>query len=369
LGKEYRVEKPMSFMGEVVEGDAHQRVLTEEAVDDVVFSDGEEADGEEGSKMTPKQQIKKKRNRKKITDWVVQAYRKPPSRSLVSSGKDQLFESSLWQTVEHSAIAQAAWESRSAEQWAWQKKRRTKQRGSDSAKGGKGDDEYDGEDEEPLADIIGTSGKSNGYGYGASKMLQSVMTRVGTNGRLPGAYPMDAPPIEECANNRGVIDYARRYGYGTWKYNNGHDGENSDEGDESFGGGDLFSIEPASLSRVRREKSRSISTMNVVAGPDKKRRRMKKLPSVKLGLSGDVVRHRSTNRVSFEFGLSSSPRMSSRKIPDPKISSESRTLPLNDIKSKLSERSVLFTADPRVKAPTELLNKTRDRKLRKSDES
>jgi hypothetical protein len=40
------------------------------------------------------------------------------------------------------------------------------------------------------------------------------MTRVGSNGRLLGAYPMDALPIEECCNRKGVIELARRYGYG-----------------------------------------------------------------------------------------------------------------------------------------------------------
>lgn len=59
-------------------------------------------------------------------------------------------------------------------------------------------------------------------------MFQSVMTRVGSNGRLPGAYPMDAPPIEECAKTRGVVDFARRYGYGYWS-------EDSEDEDDSFG--------------------------------------------------------------------------------------------------------------------------------------
>ncbi|KAK1732526.1 hypothetical protein QTG54_016809 [Skeletonema marinoi] len=387
LGKEYRVEKPMSFLGEVLEGDAHQRVLTEDAVvDEVVFSDGEE-DGEEvvesadnddhstiGQSAAPKQ----KRKRKKINDWVVQAFgnrnKQPPKPSPQgsSSGKQQYFESALWKTVDNSAIMQAAWESRAAEQLAWQKKKRTKQRGSGGGGGGaKEEDESEEEDEESLV-------KSSGYG--ASKMFQSVMTRVGSNGRLPGAYPMDAPPIEECADNRGVVDLARRYGYGDWKESSIYYGEEDSEDEEgSFGGGDLFSVETASQGRKsrRRKKQRSTPVMDATDDNDtavKRRKRRKKSSSVKLGFSGGGVSWDNSNRVSFEFGVSSSPRASSRRQRNPPAMSplsNSRRTELNDIKSKLSERSSLFTPDTRVKAPTELLHTSRDRlrKKRSEDES
>ena len=352
LGKEYRVEKPMSFLGEVLEGDAHQRVLAEEAVvDEVVVSDGEEDDAEVESSVddtdgqtAPKQ----KRKRKKINDWVVQAFgnRNQPKSS---GGKQQHFESPLWKAVDNSAIMQAAWESRAAEQLAWQTKRRTKQRGS-------GDATEENESEEENEESIGKSS-----GYGASKMFQSVMTRVGSNGRLPGAYPMDAPPIEECANTRGVVDFARRYGYGDWKESIYYGEDSEDEGD-SFGGGDLFSSESASQDRRarRRKKQRSIPVMDATNDTDTKRRkRRKKGSSVKLGLSGGGISLESSNRVSFEFGVSSSPRTSSRR-PRAPTASRSRRMELHDIKSKLSERSVLFTSDTRVNAPTELLNRSRD---------
>jgi len=369
LGKEYRVEKPMSFLGEVLEGDAHQRVLMEEAiVDEVVVSDGEEdveefesttAAGGSLAQSTPKQQQQQKRKRKKINDWVVQAFgnrKQPLKSSQTSSGKQ--FESSLWTKVDNAAIMQAAWESRAAEQLAWQKKKRTKQRGS----GGEDNDE-----EDEIPDI----GKSSGYG--ASKMFQSVMTRVGSNGRLPGAYPMDAPPIEDCANNRGVLDFARRYGYGDWKESSIYYGENSEDDGESFGGGDLFSVEPAIQGRKGRRKkqgSKSVTDASQDAN-GKRRKRRRQASSVKLGMSGGGF-SLGSNRVSFEFGVSSSPRTSSRKQRDPAAipqASSSRRTELKDIKSKLSERSVLFTSDTRVKAPTELLQNSKDRLRKNVDES
>ena len=182
---------------------------------------------------------------------------------------------------------------------------------------------------------------------------------------------MDAPPIEECAKTRGVVDFARRYGYGDWS-------EDSAEEDDSFGGGDLFSSEPASSQgrkARRRKKQRSIPLMDATDDTDTKRRKRRKKgsSSVKLGLSGGGVSLDNSNRVSFEFGVSS-PRTSSRRPRDSSAMSSvssSRRMELNDIKSKLSERSVLFTSDTRVNAPTELLNKSRDvlRKKQYEDES
>lgn len=105
---------------------------------------------------------------------------------------------------------------------------------------------------EPLGNDIGVetaaaSGDTSSGGYGASKMFQSVMTRVGSNGRIFGAYPNDAQPIEECANEKGVIQLARRYGYGDWRASDkmgryGQDfAQNHDDEDENdtWGGGDL----------------------------------------------------------------------------------------------------------------------------------
>ena len=371
LGREYRVEKPMSFLGEVLEGDAHQRVLgAEEAVlDEVVFSDGEgddvdvESAGDDSvGKLESKQQ--QKRKRKKVNDWVVQAFgnRKPrPKSSQANDETQQHFEPLLWKAVDSSAIMQAAWESRAAEQLAWQKKRRSKQHGN-------GDFGEDSESEEGGGEEA--IGKSSGYG--ASKMFQSVMTRVGSNGRLPGAYPMDAPPIEECASNRGVLEFARRYGYGDWRGSSiDYDDETSEDEGESFGGGDLFSVKPASEGRKvrRKKKQRSIPVIDAADNAiGKRRKRRKKSSSVKLGMSGGGVSWDS-NRVSFEFGISSSAGRSRRQRDAPAFSSpaSSRRMEANDIKSKLSERSNLFTSDTRVKAPTELLNKSRDRLRKKRD--
>ena len=71
-------------------------------------------------------------------------------------------------------------------------------------------------------------------------MFQSVITRVGSNGRVFGAYPNDALPIEQCAHERGVVGLASKYGYGDWKTASG-DREDSDdnEGNDDLWGGDL----------------------------------------------------------------------------------------------------------------------------------
>jgi len=51
---------------------------------------------------------------------------------------------------------------------------------------------------------------------------------------LLGAYPGDLPPPDEAANPRGVIDLARRYGYGDWS----DEEDDDDEADEYLFGGD-----------------------------------------------------------------------------------------------------------------------------------
>jgi len=365
-------------MGEVVEGDAHLQSVDGDrgGIDEVVFSDGEEfvVEGSiEGQATSSKQQQqqRQKRKRKRINDWVVQSFANRSKPTTSSSSSKQQQESSLWKTVEHSAIIQAAWEGRAAEQLAWQKKRGTRPK-----KSGNGDHDNEDDEEEDEESLLPDVAKSSS-GYGASKMFQSVMTRsmaaVGSNGRLPGAYPMDALPIEECANRRGVLDLGRRYGYGDWSNNYNDDvGDYSDDEekeDELFGGGDLFAVESAS-SRKRRsrrnKKSNSAPSMD-----NERRRRRKKASSVKLGMSGGGASdHRSNHRVSIEFDMISSPshRTASSRRREPSISTPapvSRRLEMNDIKSKLSERNILFMSDSRVKAPTELLRKS---KLRKSED-
>ena len=66
------------------------------------------------------------------------------------------------------------------------------------------------------------------------------MTRVGSNGRIFGAYPNDAPPIEQCAHKRGVMGLARRYGYGNWKSRIDEPKQQDNSDDDSWGGGDLI---------------------------------------------------------------------------------------------------------------------------------
>jgi hypothetical protein len=110
-------------------------------------------------------------------------------------------------------------------------------------------------------DDMAANGDVSGGGYSASKVFQSVMTRVGgSSGRIFGAYPNDAPPIEQCAHKRGVLSLARRYGYGNWKVQNraipyssrsgqqnfdktiqqDDDDDIEDNNDDSWGGGNLI---------------------------------------------------------------------------------------------------------------------------------
>ncbi|KAL9180523.1 hypothetical protein ACHAXT_010976 [Thalassiosira profunda] len=237
LGNEYRVEKPRTratrgrFLGEVVEGSVGAPGADGEVnADDIVFSDGElddvdgldDADaGEmgEAAQRGTKGQTKRRGKRKKINDWVVGAFasHRRPSRAKASTaatdtsgGGTDRPPSSLWKTVERGAILEAAWASRAAEQLATTTKGRKRGDGDRDARA-----DAATSNEEPTFDAAAPAG--SGSGYGASKMFQSVMSRVGTNGRIFGAYPNDAPPIDECANERGVLGLARRYGYGEWR--------------------------------------------------------------------------------------------------------------------------------------------------------
>mmetsp|Transcript_804 Transcript_804/g.1774 ORF Transcript_804/g.1774 Transcript_804/m.1774 type:complete len:240 (+) Transcript_804:121-840(+) len=80
-----------------------------------------------------------------------------------------------------------------------------------------------------------------------------------------GAYPGDLPPPDEAGSSRGVVDLARRYGYGDWSdEEDGADdyafgGEGSDDDEDSFMD---FSMDEEELggakkTRKRRRKSKS----------------------------------------------------------------------------------------------------------------
>jgi len=49
-----------------------------------------------------------------------------------------------------------------------------------------------------------------------SRIVESIRSKSTFAGRIWGAYPNDALPIEEAGNKDGVVRLARRYGYGSW---------------------------------------------------------------------------------------------------------------------------------------------------------
>jgi len=53
-------------------------------------------------------------------------------------------------------------------------------------------------------------------GSGVLGRLRAVTSESFISRQLMGAYPGDAPPIEAAGDARGVIDLARKYGYGEW---------------------------------------------------------------------------------------------------------------------------------------------------------
>ncbi|KAL3795722.1 hypothetical protein ACHAW5_004492 [Stephanodiscus triporus] len=257
LGREYRIEKPLTFMGEVVEGNVGTAVPDEFNV----ISDDEADEDAQGAmqhiimpstrtdRSTMRRGMRSRRQppeikQKKIHDWVVDAFEshRNPLTKNPRGESCEVKTSSLWKTVDRSAIREAALESVAAEQSI------TKQRGSrrGAALGSSNSSnniDQETPDDNRIDDAFETGRGTVSGGYSASKVFQSVMTRVGSNGRIFGAYPNDAPPIEQCAHRRGVTDLARRYGYGNWK---GHGDElikrgnsDDDDDDDSWGGGDL----------------------------------------------------------------------------------------------------------------------------------
>jgi hypothetical protein len=247
LGKEYRIEKPRTFMGEVVDGN-NVGSDSKKGMEDLVFSDNEFDDEDiitpithQNDRLSRRRGRKSKRYPSNVNDWVLQAFASHRSLNTSANQNSNVLEaSSLWKAINRDAIIDAAKESVAADQSLTMQK--------DSVKNAEEDD-------------MAANGDVSGGGYSASKVFQSVMTRVGgSSGRIFGAYPNDAPPIEQCAHKRGVISLARRYGYGNWKVQNraipyssrsgqqnfdktiqqDDDDDIEDNNDDSWGGGNLI---------------------------------------------------------------------------------------------------------------------------------
>mmetsp|Transcript_33432 Transcript_33432/g.76341 ORF Transcript_33432/g.76341 Transcript_33432/m.76341 type:complete len:680 (-) Transcript_33432:215-2254(-) len=249
LGNEYRIEKPRAFMGEVVEG---SNVDGDATSDEVVLSDAEDEEDttSEGSSTSSGDNRRIRRVRRKV-DWTAKAFMTPPR----GSNKPP----QVWNMVERDDIISAAMKSVSAERSFVRGRRKA------TARTSSGLDEY-GDIEEDSPSLA----KSGGY---AGTMLKSVMNRVGSNGRVFGAYPNDAPPIEQCANERGVIELARRYGYGQWTEWNPSLQEEEESSD--FGGGDLFDDDSSQRVDYRRRRSGGNSDVDTMVKRRKRRRRKK----------------------------------------------------------------------------------------------
>lgn len=151
--------------------------------------------------MIPSSQ-KQQRRKRKTSDWVVQSFANRHFPSLKADREDdnsnQQPSSSIWKSVQKDAILNAAWMSRQSEKSIWANDNRSSVEDTLSTS----------------RPISTTKSSQSSSSSSASKMFQSIMTRVGSNGRILGAYPMDAPPIEECCHRLGVISLASRYGYG-----------------------------------------------------------------------------------------------------------------------------------------------------------
>ena len=220
LGHDYRMEKkPRIFMGEIVDSND---IISPVNLDGEVGADGDlvafsddKASNEDGEEQecyanaepgNEKQQRHPKREG--IEDWVVMAFAtKNTDTNRKQTEESMSSYSNIRAEVERDAILAAAWESHEAEQSLLVQSKKDNHCNSINQRASRSKVGRDGN--------VSTS----------SKMFQSVMTRVGSNGRIFGAYPNDALPIDKCANEGGVIQLARRYGYGKWTsgYNNSED--------------------------------------------------------------------------------------------------------------------------------------------------
>ena len=255
LGNEYRIEKPRAFMGEVVEGSNAE--MGDATSDEVVLSDAEDEEDTtaEGSLASSGGSRRMRRARRKV-DWAAKAFMTPPRGSKKPP--------QVWNMVDRDEIVSAAMKGAIAERSFVEGRMKVKARTSSGL-----------DEDEDFEDDSSNLAKTSGY---AGTMFKSVMNRVGTNGRIFGAYPNDAPPIEQCANERGVIELARRYGYGQWTEWNPSLEEEEDENSD-FGGGDLFDDDSSPRVESRRSKRRSggKSDADVTAKRRKRRRRQRSI--------------------------------------------------------------------------------------------
>ena len=229
LGKEYRVEKPRTFLGEVVMGATRTAGDSSgdgfDSAEDMVFSDNDvviegdiSAIGSDKPRKGQRQRSQMQGKRILVADWVVDAFSRHRPSTLTNSESQSTNAklshakvsnsvpiSSLWTEVDRDAIVEAAWASCAADPSVNMKSRKEGVILHDSGKSRSG-----------VGGAFDAASSTGSSGYSASKMFQSVMTRVGSNGRVFGAYPNDAFPIEQCANKRGVLGLARKYGYGDW---------------------------------------------------------------------------------------------------------------------------------------------------------
>lgn len=230
LGKEYRIEKPRTFLGEVVMG-ATRTVGDSsgdgfDSAEDMVFSDNDvviegdiSAIGSDKPRKGQRQRSQMRGKRILFADWVVDAFSRHRPSTLTNSESQSTHAklthdkvsntvpiSSLWTEVDRDAILEAAWASCAADPSVNMKSRKEGVILHDSGKSRSG-----------VGGAFDAASSTGSSGYSASKMFQSVMTRVGSNGRVFGAYPNDAFPIELCAHKRGVLGLARKYGYGDWR--------------------------------------------------------------------------------------------------------------------------------------------------------
>lgn len=306
--------------------------------------------------------------------------------------------------MERGAILEAAWASRAAERLASTKRT---ERGR-----GRADDDRDG-DATIEAASTGTSGSSSSSkGGGKGGMFQSVMSRtVGSNGRIFGAYPNDALPIEEYSNERGVLDLARRYGYGNWRENHlledEEDSEEDDDNDGLWGGALSFGkvddgedeFEPevslaarkTSGSQKRRRRKKKFTSVSPIGDVDdiavktaaRRKRKSKSSKSVALGLSGGGTAVETTlsrkSRFTFEVGINASTsngmmqqqtQMGGRRSAIlaattlPSASSSRQRNSSAQIQTHLqrhSTTSMRFTSNANIKAPMQLLNEMNER--------
>uniref|UniRef100_A0A7S4ADD3 Uncharacterized protein n=1 Tax=Pseudo-nitzschia australis TaxID=44445 RepID=A0A7S4ADD3_9STRA len=163
-------------------------------------------------------------------------------------------------------------------------------------------------------DIMASKNKIKTPKPHVSDIESGVMGRIraaGANslvGRsILGAYPGDLPPPDEAASPKGVINLARRYGYGDWSDDDDGDGygdlfdedENNDDDDTSL---DYYSDEEYQSRPKQRSSTRTIKK--------KKTRKRRSSSSQQQGSAG----------VSVEFGFGGS----SKSNKTPALSSATR---------------------------------------------